>query len=34
MERAPLLADQIRAIRSNINLEELKNATLWALWVS
>lgn len=34
MKRASLLGDQMRAIKSKMNLQDLKEATLWAYWVS
>lgn len=34
MKRAPLLADQMREIRRTMNLQDLKEATMWAPWVS
>lgn len=34
MKISPLPADHMRAIRKTMNLEDRKDATLWALWLS
>lgn len=34
MKKAQLITDQMRTIKCKINQEYLKEAALWALWVS
>lgn len=34
MKRGTFMTDEMRAIRARMNLQDIKAATLWALWVS